>query len=82
MTSVEFGALMFGVCLLLIALRMPVAIAMFVTGGFGFASLAGWSAFLNLLNTVPFGRVSSYTLSVLPLFLLMGQFATRAGLGR
>ncbi|MXW20116.1 MAG: TRAP transporter large permease [Gammaproteobacteria bacterium] len=82
MTSVEFGALMFGVCLLLIALRMPVAIAMFVTGGFGFASLAGWPAFLNLLNTVPFGRVSSYTLSVLPLFLLMGQFATRAGLGR
>ena len=82
MTSVEFGAVMFGVCLLLIALRMPVAVAMFVAGGFGFASLAGWPAFLNLLNTVPFGRVSSYTLSVLPLFLLMGQFATRAGLGR
>ena len=82
MTSVEFGALLFGICLLLIALRMPVAIAMFVVGGFGFASLAGWTAFLNLLNTVPFGRVSSYTLSVLPFFLLMGQFATRAGLGR
>ena len=82
MSSVEFGALMFGVCLLLIALRMPVAVAMFVAGGLGFASLAGWPAFLNLLNTVPFGRVSSYTLSVLPFFLLMGQFATRAGLGR
>ena len=82
MSSVEFGALLFGVCLLLIALRMPVAIAMFVVGGFGFASLAGWPAFINLLNTVPFGRVSSYTLSVLPFFLLMGQFATRAGLGR
>ena len=82
MTSVAFGALLFGVCLLLIALRMPVAVAMFVVGGFGFASLAGWGAFLNLLNTVPFGRVSSYTLSVLPLFLLMGQFAARAGLGR
>ena len=81
MTSVEFGALLFGICLLLIALRMPVAIAMFVVGGVGFASLAGWPAFLNLLNTVPFGRVSSYTLSVLPFFLLMGQFATRAGLG-
>ena len=39
MTSVEFGAVMFGVCLLLIALRMPVAVAMFVAGGFGFASL-------------------------------------------
>ena len=82
MTDIEFGALLFGVCLLLIALRMPVAVAMFLVGGFGFASLAGWPAFLNLLNTAPFGRVSSYTLSVLPLFLLMGQLATRAGLSR
>ena len=82
MTNIEFGALLFGVCLLLIGLRMPVAVAMFVVGGFGFASLAGWPAFLNLLNTAPFGRVSSYTLSVLPLFLLMGQLATRAGLSR
>ena len=82
MTDTGFGALLFGVCLLLIGLRMPVAVAMFVVGGFGFASLAGWSAFLNLLNTGPFGRVSSYTLSVVPLFLLMGQLATRAGLSR
>ena len=82
MTDVEFGAILFGVCLLLVALRMPVAVAMFMVGGFGFASLAGWPAFLNLLNTAPFGRVSSYTLSVLPLFLLMGQLATRAGLSR
>ena len=82
MTSVEYGGLLFVICLVLIALRMPVAVAMFAVGGFGFASLAGWSAFLNFLNTGPFGRVSSYTLSVIPLFLLMGQFATRAGLGR
>ncbi len=82
MTNIEFGGLMFGICLVLIALRMPVAVAMFIVGSIGFASLAGWSAFLNLLNTVPFGRVSSYTLSVLPLFLLMGQFAVRSGLTR
>lgn len=82
MTSIEFGAVLFGVCLLLIGLRMPVAVAMFLVGGFGFASLASWPAFLNLLNTAPFGRVSSYTLSVLPLFLLMGQLATRGGLSR
>ena len=82
MTNIEFGALLFAVCLLLIAFRMPVGVAMFVVGGFGFISLAGWTAFLNLLNTGPFGRVSSYTLSVLPLFLLMGQFATQAGLSR
>ncbi len=82
MTNIEFGALLFGVCLLLVALRMPVALAMFVVGGFGFASLASWSAFFNLLNTAPFGRVSNYTLSVLPLFLLMGHLASRAGLSR
>ena len=82
MTSIEYGGLLFAVCLVLIVLRMPVAVAMFVVGGFGFATLAGWPAFLNLLNTAPFGRVSSYTLSVVPLFLLMGQFATRAGLSR
>ena len=82
MTDIEFGGLLFGVCVVLIALRMPVAIAMFAVGSFGFASLAGWPAFLGLLNTGPFGRTSGYTLSVLPLFLLMGQFAVRAGLGR
>ena len=82
MTDIGFGALLFGVCLLLVALRMPVAVAMFVVGGFGFASLTSWSAFFNLLNTAPFGRVSNYTLSVLPLFLLMGHLATRAGLSR
>ena len=82
MTNVAFGGLLFGVCLVLIALRMPVAVAMFLVGGFGFASIAGWPAFLNLLNTAPFGTVSSYTLSVLPLFLLMGQVATRSGLSR
>ena len=82
MTHIELGVVLFAVCLLLIGLRMPVAVAMFAVGGFGFASLAGWSAFLNLLNTAPFGRVSSYTLSVLPLFLLMGQLATRGGLSR
>ena len=82
MTNIEFGALLFAVCLLLVALRMPVAVAMFVVGGFGFASLTSWSAFFNLLNTAPFGRVSNYTLSVLPLFLLMGHLASRAGLSR
>lgn len=33
MTNIEFGALLFGVCLLLIGLCMPVAVAMFLVGG-------------------------------------------------
>ncbi|MCG6875111.1 MAG: TRAP transporter large permease [Betaproteobacteria bacterium] len=82
MSGIGVGGLLFVVCIVLIALRMPVAIAMFVVGAFGFVVLAGWSAFLAFLNTAPFGRVSNYSLSVVPLFLLMGQFATQAGLSR
>ena len=50
MTNIEYGGLLFGVCLVLIALRMPVAVAMFLVGGFGFASIA------ELLSNVVYGR--------------------------
>jgi C4-dicarboxylate transporter DctM subunit len=82
MSGIELGGTLFVVCIVLIALRMPVAVAMFVVGAIGFVLLSGWSAFLGFLNTAPFGRVSNYSLSIVPLFLLMGQFATQAGLSR
>jgi len=82
MSGIALGGLLFVVCIILIALRMPVAIAMFVVGGAGFVALSGWSAFLSFLNTAPFSRVSNYSLSVVPLFLLMGHFASQAGLSR
>jgi C4-dicarboxylate transporter DctM subunit len=82
MSGIELGGLLFVVCIVLIALRMPVAVAMFVVGAIGFVLLSSWSAFLSFLNTAPFGRVSNYSLSIVPLFLLMGQFATQAGLSR
>ena len=82
MTGIELGGLLFLVCIVLIALRMPVAVAMFVVGAVGFVALSSWSAFLSFLNSAPFSRVSNYSLSVVPLFLLMGQFATQAGLSR
>jgi tripartite ATP-independent transporter DctM subunit len=82
MSGIALGGVLFVVCIVLIALRMPVAVAMFVVGAIGFVLLSGWSAFLGFLNTAPFGRVSNYSLSIVPLFLLMGQFATQAGLSR
>jgi len=82
MSGIELGGLLFVVCIVLIALRMPVAVAMFAVGAVGFVALSSWSAFLGFLNTAPFSRVSNYSLSVVPLFLLMGQFATQAGLSR
>jgi tripartite ATP-independent transporter DctM subunit len=82
MTGFEIGLLMFAAALLLIALRMPVGVAMLLVGGLGYAAIAGWTPLLATLRSMPFSKFSSYTLSVIPLFLLMGDFATKGGLNR
>jgi tripartite ATP-independent transporter DctM subunit len=68
--------------LALMALRVPIAIAMFVPGAVGYALLTGPEALLNYLKGAAWARLSVYDLSVIPLFLLMGQFATQGGLSR
>jgi tripartite ATP-independent transporter DctM subunit len=82
MSGLTLGFAMLGGMLLLMALRVPIAIAMFVPGALGFYSLAGEGPFLNLLKGIAYARLSNYDLSVIPLFLLMGQFATQGGLSR
>jgi len=79
-SGLELGAIMFVVMLALIMARMPVGVAMLFVGGVGYVMLSGWDPLINFLKTSTYGRVASYTLSVIPLFLLMGQFATKAGL--
>lgn len=76
------GLGMFGAMLLLMALRIPIAVAMFVPGALGYAALANELALLNMLKGSAVARLSVYDLSVIPLFLLMGQFATQGGLSR
>src|SRR5262249_39205487 len=63
------GVLGIAVMLLLMALRVPIGVAMGVVGFAGFASLNGWSAALAILGLVPYGTVASFTLTVLPLFV-------------
>ncbi|OGA14581.1 MAG: C4-dicarboxylate ABC transporter permease [Betaproteobacteria bacterium RIFCSPLOWO2_02_FULL_63_19] len=82
MMHLELGLGLFAAMMVLVALRMPVALAMFATGAIGFAQLTSWNALLNHMNDAAVSRVSSYDLSVVPLFILMGQFATHGGLGR
>ncbi|MFI0396454.1 TRAP transporter large permease [Paracoccus jiaweipingae] len=72
----------FAVLLGLMALRVPIAVAMLVTGLGGYAALSGWLPLLAWLKTAPYYQFSSYALSVIPLFVLMGEFASRAGLSR
>ncbi len=64
----------------LIALRMPVAFAMILVGAGGTSLLYGPAILLGQLKTLAFGQFSIYDLSVVPLFVLMGAFATRAGM--
>ena len=66
--------------LVLIALRMHVGLAMLVTGSIGYVYLSNWHAFLAYMKTNPYYQFSNYTLSVIPLFVLMGALAERAGL--
>ena len=55
---------------------------MFVAGGVGYVTQTGWLPFANFLNSQAFARFASYDLSVIPLFILMGHFATQGGISR
>jgi tripartite ATP-independent transporter DctM subunit len=70
----------FAAMLALIGLRMPVGLAMLLTGSAGYIYLANASVFLNYMKSTPYFLFSNYTLSVIPLFILMGAFAERSGL--
>ncbi len=82
MSGVEVGVGLFVLLLLLIALRVPVGLAMLIAGMVGYVHLNGWLPLISYLKTAPYYRFSTYELSVIPLFLLMGQFATHAGLSQ
>ena len=82
MTPWEMTGLIFGVMLLLMAVRVPIAISMFVSGAIAYVAQAGWMPLANFLNTQAFARFASYELSVIPLFILMGNFASQGGISR
>jgi tripartite ATP-independent transporter DctM subunit len=81
-TPLTVVALIFGSMLVLMALRIPIAIAMFGAGCLGYVLLAGWSPLAHFLSNQAFARFASYDLSVIPLFLLMGHLATQSGISK
>jgi tripartite ATP-independent transporter DctM subunit len=82
MSPIMLTLLIFAVMLVLMALRVPIAISMFTAGTVGYVLQAGWLPLANFLNTQAFARFASYDLSVIPLFILMGNFATQGGISR
>ena len=68
--------------LVLLFLGVPIGFCMAVVGTAGMFYLVNPSAGLTLLQTVPYDTTSNYSLTVLPLFILMGAFAFHTGLSR
>ena len=82
MSSLALAGMIFACMLVLMALRVPIAVSMFAAGVFGYLYQVGLSPFLNNLNGLAYARFASYDLSVIPLFILMGNFATQGGLSK
>ncbi len=78
----QLGVMMFVSMLVLMALRVPIAAAMFVPGVAGYWLLTDSMNTINFLKGSAVARLTVYELSVIPLFLLMGQFASQGGLSR
>ena len=82
MSALTLTAVIFGIMLAFMAVRVPIAVSMFVAGSVGYVMQTGWAPFSNFLNTQAFARFASYDLSVIPLFILMGHFATQGGISK
>ncbi len=82
MSAVSMTLLFLAMMFVMMALRFPIAIAMFISGSVGYVMQTGWQPYLNSMNTATFARFASYDLSVIPLFILMGHFATQGGISK
>ncbi len=81
MSDLELGIASFPLLLLLIFLRVPVGLAMLSVGLAGTYLVSGTlSVGFSQLKHLTYGTFSSYSLSIVPLFLLMGQFAMLGGI--
>ena len=82
MTNMEIG--LAGVIALLAAMfvRVPIGVSLALVGVGGYAAIDGWKTALAVVASVPFELASAYSLSVVPLFILMGAIASRAGMSR
>ena len=62
----------------MIAIRMPIAMAMAATGFIGFTAIVAFQPAMAILESGPFETLSNYSFSPIPMFILMGVFASKA----
>ncbi|MEE9453020.1 MAG: TRAP transporter large permease [Paracoccaceae bacterium] len=83
MSGLELSILAFAIMLVAIFLRIPIGVSMGFTGFIGTWIVLGTpNAVLSQLKSLTYDTFASYSLSIVPMFLLMGQFATKSGMSR
>ena len=82
MSATLVGVLALSGLFAMIFLRVPVGIALGIAGSLGYMALSGLDATLNLLGSIPFEIGYNYDLSIIALFVLMGNFAMVSGMSR
>lgn len=82
MSPLLVGVLGIGLLFVLMAYRMNVGLAMALAGFLGLNYLMGFDKALDILGSVPYRTAAAYTMSVVPLFVLMGNFSSYAGVSQ
>lgn len=78
MDASMIGFICIAIMLIMIAFRAPIALSMAVTGFVGFASIVAFQPAVAILDSAPFDALSNYSFSPIPMFILMGVFASKA----
>lgn len=82
MSPTIIGLLTLGGLFILIFMRFPIGIALGIAGAGGYLALNGTETTLALLGSIPFEITYNYDLSIVALFVLMGNFAMASGMSR
>jgi C4-dicarboxylate transporter, DctM subunit len=82
MSGTTVALLGFGVMLVMMGLRAPIGLAMLLVGAAGYSQLSSFNALFSYMKTNTYHQFANYTLSVIPLFILMGALAERGGIAK
>ena len=80
MTNLEIGFYSMGLVIFLIAIRMPIGVALGLVSFAGVAGMRGIDVAFGLMKTIPFDFAAHWELTAIPMFLLMGAIAHNSGI--
>lgn len=76
------GLIGFVILVVLILCGAHLAFTLIIAATIGFALIGGWTAALGNIAIIPFDRMSNYSFTVFPMFMLMGALVSQGGIGK